>query len=52
MELAREGRWLQIGLPDQRTGWIVARSVGRIFAGAPLPETSADRLGLSIRWLR
>jgi hypothetical protein len=42
--LDRGGRWLRIRLPDQRTGWVAARYVGRTIAGAPPPETSAERL--------
>jgi endonuclease/exonuclease/phosphatase family metal-dependent hydrolase len=44
MDLAREGRWLQIRLADQRTGWISERYVGRVIAGSPPPETAAERL--------
>jgi hypothetical protein len=44
MDIAREGRWLQIRLPDHRTGWIVVRYVGRTIAGSPPPATSAERL--------
>ena len=41
--LDRGGSWLQIRLPDQRTGWIAARYVGRTIAGSPPPDTSAER---------
>jgi endonuclease/exonuclease/phosphatase family metal-dependent hydrolase len=44
LDLARDGRWLQIRLPDQRTGWIAVRYVGRTIAGAPPPDTAAERL--------
>jgi len=44
MDIASEGRWLQIRLPDSRTGWIAARYVGRTIAGSPPPEPSAERL--------
>jgi Bacterial SH3 domain len=40
----RGGRWLQIRVPDQRTGWIAARYVWRTIADSPPPETSAERL--------
>jgi endonuclease/exonuclease/phosphatase family metal-dependent hydrolase len=42
--LDRGGRWLQLRLPDQRTGWISSLYVGRTIAGSPAPETSAERL--------
>jgi hypothetical protein len=42
-DLARDGRWLQIRLPDARIGWIAARYVGRTIAGAPSPDPSAER---------
>jgi hypothetical protein len=44
MGLDRGGRWLQIRLPDQRTGWMAARYVGRTIAGSPPPDTAAERL--------
>jgi endonuclease/exonuclease/phosphatase family metal-dependent hydrolase len=43
LDLARGGSWLQISLPDQRTGWIAVRYVGRTIAGSPPPDTSAER---------
>jgi hypothetical protein len=43
MELAREGRWLRISLPDTRTGWIAARYVGRTVAGPSPGATDAER---------
>jgi hypothetical protein len=42
--LERGGRWLQLRLPDQRTGWIAARYLGRTIVGSPPPEASAERL--------
>jgi hypothetical protein len=42
--LDRGGSWLQIRLPDQRTGWISSLYVGRTIAGSPPPDTSAERL--------
>jgi hypothetical protein len=38
------GRWLQLRLADQRTGWISEHYVGRTIAGAPPPDTFAERL--------
>src|SRR5688572_14621738 len=35
IDLARDDRWLQIRLPDARTGWIASRYVGRTIAGSP-----------------
>ena len=43
MDTARDGRWLQLRLADARTGWIAARYVGRTIAGAPPPDTAAER---------
>ena len=43
MALDRGGSWLQIRVPDARTGWIAARYVGRTIAGSPPPDTSAER---------
>jgi endonuclease/exonuclease/phosphatase family metal-dependent hydrolase len=39
----RGGSWLQLRLPDARTGWIAARYVGRTIAGSPPPDTAAER---------
>jgi hypothetical protein len=44
IDMARAGSWLHIRLPDQRTGWIAVRYVGRTIAGSPPPDTSAERL--------
>jgi hypothetical protein len=44
IDLARGGSWLQLRLADARTGWIAGRYVGRTLAGAPPPDTSAERL--------
>jgi lipid-A-disaccharide synthase-like uncharacterized protein len=43
MDLAREGRWLQLRLPDARTGWIAIRYVGRTIPGSPPVDPSAER---------
>lgn len=43
IDTERGGRWLQLRLPDQRTGWILARYVGRTIAGSPPADTSAER---------
>jgi hypothetical protein len=43
MDLAREGRWLEIRLSDQRTGWIASRYVGRTIAGSPPSPTADER---------
>jgi hypothetical protein len=43
VNIARDGRWLQLRLPDQRTGWMASRYVGRTIAGSSPPETSAER---------
>jgi hypothetical protein len=42
--LHRGGRWFQLRLPDQRTGWITARYVGRVIASSPPPATDVERL--------
>jgi hypothetical protein len=39
----RDGRWLQLRLPDQRTGWIAARYVGRTIPGPSPVDPSAER---------
>jgi hypothetical protein len=44
LAVARDGRWLELRLPDQRTGWIVSRDAGRTIASSPPPDTSAERL--------
>jgi hypothetical protein len=44
VDIAREGRWLQLCLADARTGWIAVRYVERTIAGSPPLETSAERL--------
>jgi hypothetical protein len=41
--LDRGGSWLELRVPDERTGWISARYVGRVMAGSPPPDTSAER---------
>jgi hypothetical protein len=41
--LERGGSWLELRVPDDRTGWISARYVGRLVAGPPPPDTSAER---------
>jgi Bacterial SH3 domain len=41
--LDRGGSWLELRVPDERTGWISARYVGRTMAGPPPPDTSAER---------
>jgi Bacterial SH3 domain len=41
--LERGGSWLELRVPDDRTGWISARYVGRIVAGSPPPDPSAER---------
>jgi len=43
LDIAREGRWLQISLPDQRAGWIAARYVGRTIAGSSPSVTPDER---------
>jgi endonuclease/exonuclease/phosphatase family metal-dependent hydrolase len=42
-ELAREGRWLRISLPDTRAGWIAARYVSRTIAGPSPGAAGAER---------
>jgi hypothetical protein len=44
-DTAREGRWLQLRLPDERSGWIASRYVARTVGGSspPLPPTEAER---------
>jgi endonuclease YncB( thermonuclease family) len=40
LEVAPEGRWMKLALPDGRTGWVSTRYVSRPAAGAPPPGTS------------
>ncbi|HSF29994.1 MAG TPA: hypothetical protein VLK82_05905 [Candidatus Tectomicrobia bacterium] len=43
IDLAREGRWLQVCLPDQRAGWIMARYAGRTIPSSPPAVTPDER---------
>jgi hypothetical protein len=38
IDVDRGGRWLQLRLPDTRTGWMAARYVGHTIAGTPRPS--------------
>jgi hypothetical protein len=40
--LDRAGNWLQLRLADHRTGWIVARYVGRTLTASPPPGPLTD----------
>ncbi len=40
LEVAPDGRWLKLSLPDGRTGWITSRYVRSPATGAPSPGTS------------
>jgi hypothetical protein len=42
-QTAREGRWLQLRLSDQRTGWVAARYVARTSGGSPPSVTPDER---------
>jgi hypothetical protein len=44
IDIARDGRWLQIHVPDQRTGWVAAPDVGRTITSSLPPEMSTERL--------
>ena len=42
-EIQQTGRWLQIDLPDMRSGWVSKRYVGRVLPPpGPDPDFSAD----------
>ena len=41
--LAHDGRWLQLHLADERTGWVSARYVGRTLPGPSPVDPSAER---------
>jgi hypothetical protein len=36
-EVAQDGRWIKLSLPDGRTGWVTSRYVSRTSASAPSP---------------
>jgi micrococcal nuclease len=40
IDVAHEGRWLQLALPDGRTGWVTSRYVRGSARGNPSPGTS------------
>jgi endonuclease YncB( thermonuclease family) len=40
IDVAKEGQWLKLSLPDGRTGWVSARYLGGTTAGAPSTGTS------------
>jgi hypothetical protein len=46
MDLAQDGRWLKLAVPDGHTEWITARDVGRTIAPAsqPTPPVATDVL--------
>jgi len=41
IDLAKDGQWLKLSLPDGRTGWVSARYLGGTTAGAPSTGTSS-----------
>jgi hypothetical protein len=42
IELAQDGRWLKLTLPDGRTGWVTSSYISDI---TPVPSTSASPTG-------
>ena len=40
IDVAKDGQWLELSLPDGRTGWVSARYLGGTTAGAPSTGTS------------
>jgi micrococcal nuclease len=40
IDVANEGQWLKLSLPDGRTGWVTSRYVSSSAASVPLPGTS------------
>jgi endonuclease YncB( thermonuclease family) len=40
IDIAKEGQWLKLSLPDGRTGWVTSRDVSRPTTSAPSPGTS------------
>jgi hypothetical protein len=40
LEVAPDGRWLRLSLPDGRTGWVTSRYVSQPATGTPSPGTS------------
>src|SRR5919106_1292636 len=40
IEVAPDGRWLKLSLPDGRTGLVTSRYVSQPATGTPAPETS------------
>jgi Staphylococcal nuclease homologue len=40
LEIAPDGRWVKLSMPDGRTGWVTSRYASRPPTGAPSPETS------------
>jgi Bacterial SH3 domain len=40
VDVAKDGQWLKLSLPDGRTGWVSARYLGGTTAGAPSTGTS------------
>jgi micrococcal nuclease len=39
-EVAHDGRWVKLSLPDGRTGWVTSRYVSSASASAPSPGTA------------
>src|SRR5919198_5565266 len=37
IDLTKDGHWLNLSLPDGRTGWVSARYIGDAAAGLPAP---------------
>jgi hypothetical protein len=40
IDVAKDGQWLKLSLPDGRTGWVTSRYVGSAGAWSPSPGTS------------
>jgi endonuclease YncB( thermonuclease family) len=40
IDVAQEGRWVQLSLPDGRTGWVTSHYVSSASASAPSPGTA------------
>jgi hypothetical protein len=40
IDVAQEGRWVKLSLPDGRTGWVTSRYVSSASASAPSPGTA------------
>jgi hypothetical protein len=43
IEVASDGRWLKLSLPDGRTGWVTSRYLSQPTIGTPSPGTLPRR---------